>query len=309
MLEVLHDFFARLEPHVAAPARSLAALYPAPALRVSELFFTYFILSLCFCGVIFVASRSCTSAFVGKSYAALLPSDRRTWHTNMVTFWPAFAVTAFALPAVRTFDGSLTSFSSQASAYTIKACGMSIGYMTWDLGVMLMNWSDQCLAYGGEGPMYLFIVHHILSMILWPYALTRGLCAYHINWFLISECTNFNMSLRWYMVKLNMTKSKVYLLNGLSWIPLFLGVRVLVIPSLFKSYWYSDWSVFTPEQVWIARVTLPIPSLLNVYWARQIVQGAVQFLVTGEDPEKKAAPVAATKAVKKTVNNKSKKAK
>jgi hypothetical protein len=302
MLDAVHDFFQALEPYVEAPARAIAALYPTPNRVLIDQFFIYFLLSLCFCLCMFITSRAFTHAIVGKAYDKLLPSDRRTWHTNLVTFWPAFAVTAFALPAIVEFDVSMTSFASNVSPYTVKACGLAIGYMTWDLAVMLLNWADQCLAYGGKGAMYLFIVHHLLSIALWPYALTRGLCVYHINWFLVSEATNFNMSLRWYLVKLDKTASKAYLLNGLAWIPLFMGIRVVVIPKLFMLYFHGDWSVFTSVEYWLARTTLPIPSFLNVYWARQIVEGAVQHLIGESAPAKAAVTKSKSKSKSKKMN-------
>ena len=302
MLDVVHDFFQTLEPYVEGPARSLAALFPTPNRVVIDQFFVYFLLSLWFCLCIFITSRACTRALVGKAYDQLLPNDRRTWHTNLVTFWPAFAVTAFAVTAVVEFDVSMTSFASAVSPYSVKACGLAIGYMTWDLAVMLLNWEDQCLAYGGEGAMYLFIVHHLLSIVLWPYALTRGLCVYHINWFLVSEATNFNMSLRWYFVKLDKTASKAYLLNGLAWIPLFMGIRVAVIPKLFQLYFSGDWSVFTGVEYWLARTTLPIPSLLNLYWARQIIDGAVQHLRGEPAPAKSTTTVVKSKSKSKKRN-------
>jgi hypothetical protein len=69
----------------------------------------------------------------------------------------------------------------------------------------------------------------------------------------------------------------------LTWIPLFMGVRVVVIPRLFAAYVNSNWGVLTSSQYYAALITLPIPSLLNLYWAQQIVVGATKFLATGED--------------------------
>ena len=40
-----------------------------------------------------------------------------------------------------------------------------------------------------------------------------------------------------------------------------------------------------PREKIVTFTTLPIPSMLNVYWARMIVMNAVKYLVTGKDPE------------------------
>jgi hypothetical protein len=92
------------------------------------------------------------------------------------------------------------------------------------------------------------------------------------------------MSLRWILDALQKQDTKLYLVNGLTWIPLFLSVRVLIIPRLLSAYMYSDWSVFNAAQYWTALLTLPIPSMLNLYWAQQIIVGAAKFLITGEAP-------------------------
>ena len=89
----------------------------------------------------------------------------------MVTFLPAFGVTYFALPAMLTYSGTRWAsllfftlvedlllcviilcrynFLYPASAETIKACGVSLGYMLWDLSILLMDADDQMRAYGG----------------------------------------------------------------------------------------------------------------------------------------------------------------
>ena len=48
---------------------------------------------------------------------------------------------------------------------------------------------------------------------------------------------------------------------------------------------HFGWSGISPNWKIVAFTTLPIPSMLNVYWARMIVMNAVKYLVTGKDPE------------------------
>ena len=287
-----HIAFESLEPRVETLARWTSRLFTgADDHAVARPLFAYFYISLACNAGILLASLVLSRRVVGvERFDGMKRHDRVTWHTNLCTFWPAFAVTAYALPAIVEFRGDPNSFSSEVSMMTSRGCGMSIGYMTWDLGVILARWEDQLKAYGGAGALYLFIAHHVFSIFLWPYALTRGLCAYHINYFLVSEVTNFNMSLRWILSALKMSDTTLYLVNGLAWIPLFFSVRVAVIPRLFASFVGSDWSVFTPIQRWVALLTLPIPSMLNLYWSKKIVFGALKFLATGEEPNAKKSP-------------------
>jgi hypothetical protein len=286
-LEPVRSSLTSLEPFFATPASFLARLVSDGKSRSSvvDTLFAHFLISIACCALILVLSIAFSRKVIvgAKTFDALKEHERSTWHTNMCTFWPAFVVTAYALPAILTYDGKVNSFRSVVSMNTARACGMSVGYMTWDLLVIVTRWNDQRTAYGGAGALCLFIVHHVFSIILWPYALSRGLCAYHINYFLVSEVTNFNMSLRWILSTLKKTHTKLYLFNGLGWIPLFISVRVVVIPKLYSAFVNSDWRVFTSAQYWVAALTLPIPSMLNLYWTKQIVEGAAKFLLTGED--------------------------
>ena len=54
-----------------------------------------------------------------------------------------------------------------------------------------------------------------------------------------------NMSTRWFLLKCKLEKSAFYVLNGLAWIPLFLGVRVLVIPLMLKAFIFGSWNALS----------------------------------------------------------------
>ena len=138
-------------------------------------------------------------------------------------------------------------------------------------------------AYGGLSPYVLFLFHHTLSIAAWPYAVSAGRCVYFVNYFLASEVTNVNMSLRWFLMKTGLEGSRVYFWNGILWIPLFFAVRVAVIPNLVDQYWNSDWSALGPVETWAARLLLPIPVGLNVYWFGLIVSTAVKYILTGSE--------------------------
>ena len=253
-----------------------------------QIFGNYAVFSVVLCLGIFIASKVFSPILFKSALSKLEPFEQKIWHTNMVTFFPTFAVTYFAWPAIKNYSGARYSFIEPASADTLKGCGMSLGYMTWDLMVLLLDAKDQMRAYGGVGPYVLFMFHHTFSIAAWPYAVSAGRCVYFVNYFLMSEVTNFNMSLRWFLMKTKQEGGSVYFWNGILWIPLFFVVRVYVIPDLVDQYWNSDWSKLGPTETWAAGLLLPIPVMLNVYWFSQIVSGAVAFLTTGsEDGNKK----------------------
>jgi hypothetical protein len=150
-------------------------------------------------------------------------------------------------------------------------------------------------AYGGLSPYVLFLFHHTLSLLAWPYAVSAGRCTYFVNFFLVSEVTNVNLSLRWFLMKTGKgEESRAYFINGVLWIPLFFAVRVAVIPDLVDQYWNSDWSKLGPIETWAARTLLPVPVGLNVYWFGLIMHTAYVALFG-----KEAAKTAKTKETKK----------
>ena len=151
------------------------------------------------------------------------------------------------------------SFVHPATHDTLKGCGMSLGYMFWDLMVLITDPVGQMKAYGGLSPYVLFLFHHTLSIAAWPWP-SPPADAYFVNYFLASEVTNVNMTLRWFLMKTGLEGSRVYFWNGILWIPLFFAVRVAVIPNLVDQYWNSDWSALGPVETWAARLLAPHPS-------------------------------------------------
>ena len=248
-----------------------------------EIFFNYALFSLCICLCIFTASRIISPRLFKGAMSHLKPFEVKIWHTNMVTFLPTFAVTFFALPAILKYDADRYTFIAPASAETLKGTGMSLGYMTWDLLVLIFDAKDQMAAYGGVTPYVLFLFHHTFSIAAWPYAVSAGRCVYFVNYFLVSEVTNFNMSLRWYLTKTNREGGSLYFWNGILWIPLFFLVRVAVIPNLVDRYLNSDWSALGANETWAARLLLPVPVGRNLYWFGLIITTAVRFLITGSE--------------------------
>jgi hypothetical protein len=248
-----------------------------------QILLAHLVFGLFLCACVFVASAVISPRLFRADMARLKPNERKTWHTNAVTFLPTFAVTYFAAPAVLAYAGPSGSFLHAATADTLRGCGISLGYMTWDLLVMLLDARDQMRAYGGASPYVLFLIHHTLSLAAWPYAVTSGRCVYFVNYFLVSEVTNFNMSLRWFLMKCGKEGGRVYFWNGILWIPLFFTIRIAVIPRLVTAYFAGDWSELGANETWAARLLLPVPILLNVYWFWLIASTAIKFLATGSE--------------------------
>ena len=273
----------------AAVDRALSLAFGPGARPALAIFFHHALLALSVCLLIFVLSKLLSPRLFRKALSKLEPFERKIWHTNMVTFFPAFAVTYYAWPAIVAYDGAKYDFLHPASVDTLKGCGMSLGYMFWDLVVLLADPKDQMKAYGGLSPYVLFLFHHTLSLLAWPYAVSAGRCTYFVNYFLVSEVTNANLSLRWFLMKSTNAgeASLAYFINGIVWIPLFFAVRVCVIPELVDRYVNGDWSKLGPIETYAARFLLPVPVALNVYWFGLIVTTAYGALF-GKESKKES---------------------
>jgi hypothetical protein len=53
---------------------------------------------------------------------------------------------------------------------------------------------------------------------------------------------------------------------------------------MLKAFIFGSWNALSAGEKIVAFTTLPIPSMLNIYWARMIVSNAMKYLLTGKDP-------------------------
>ena len=216
----------------------------------------------------------------GKTLAKLEPFERKIWHTNMVTFFPTFAVTYFAAPAIWSTPVCDTA-SCTRTHDTLKGCGMSLGYMFWDLMVLITDPVGQMKAYGGLSPYVLFSSITPSPSPRGPRRLRRPMRLFR------QLLPRLGGDQRQHDPPLVPNEDgpggqpSVFLERHL-WIPSS-SPCVAVIPNLVDQYWNSDWSALGPVETWAARLLLPIPVGLNVYWFGLIVSTAVKYILTGSE--------------------------
>ena len=100
--------------------RALTLAFGAGDRPALAIFFHHALLALAMCACIFVASKALSPRLFGDALAKLEPFERKIWHTNMVTFFPAFAVTYYAAPAILEYSGTRYDFLHPASLNTLK---------------------------------------------------------------------------------------------------------------------------------------------------------------------------------------------
>jgi len=158
------------------------------------------------------------------------------------------------------------------------ACGLSTGYMLYDLMIMLVGYpilikpKDKSKRIPGQMayPIYLqMLMHHVLSILVWPVAMTENKMSWVVGYFMLTEITNVFLNLREMFTALGIDNT----ITSLIWAIQFLIVRILPLPLIIYFFCMGDYSSFSLGLKVLSALTVPIPFLLNVYWFSFIVDG------------------------------------
>lgn len=136
----------------------------------------------------------------------------------------------------------------------------------------------------------LFVVHHALSMFIWPmsYLNRRGL--YYVVYCFATEWSTPVLNLvAFYMPKHGMNEGVVYKVLAISLIISFFGCRVLPIPFLLHAmrealpFWQpADSAIF-----WTWCFAVPLPMILNSFWFYKMMCAAFGMTDEGDVPSVK----------------------
>ena len=191
--------------------------------------------------------------------------------SSFVSCYPAVTapfLAAAALLDVPIFDNAVV-MDARPSNEALHAVGISIGYMLYDTCYMLQH---------GQVRSPLMMGHHIVSILVWPYAVLRGRALIIVLFFIITEVTNIGQHGRMILLRLGLKHTKLYMVVGISWIALFFIVRIVPGPyALYKLAYgnYASYNTFDYVLMWL---TCPLPFLLNSYWFYLLVRGLIDFL-------------------------------
>ena len=95
------------------------------------------------------------------------------WLSNLVASYPAVFVTAFALPACLSGGDFGGSWVAPATPEILRGTGVSLGYMLFDLSLLVLDREKQIKAWGRRD-WTLYLWHHALSVLVWPYGVAKG---------------------------------------------------------------------------------------------------------------------------------------
>uniref|UniRef100_A0A7S2IN13 TLC domain-containing protein n=1 Tax=Haptolina brevifila TaxID=156173 RepID=A0A7S2IN13_9EUKA len=159
------------------------------------------------------------------------------------------------------------------------ACGLVCGYFAQDCVLMLICRRTLLKDLGGASAYAIMWMHHIVSLLVWPYAVVSGSGVFFVSYFLATEVTNIGQNL---FLLANRSKLLPYEVPvGVGWIISFFVIRVLPVPWLIWAYakvvLLQSCGLTTGETV-AAAVCVPIPFGLNLYWFQKIISKALRML-------------------------------
>ena len=149
--------------------------------------------------------------------------------------------------------------------------GPTCGYFVADSVTMALYAKESMSGMGGATPYAIMWMHHVVSMLVWPYAMVARKGAVFVTYFIATEVTNVGQNLFQLAAKAELFGKGNDLYIGLVWAFTFLVVRVLPVPYIL--YAYVATHVLTPggcnlgtAEYIVSLLTVPIPIALNLFW-------------------------------------------
>lgn len=193
------------------------------------------------------------------SYAMRSDSDKVFLGNSFVSMWPAVTAPFVAWSSMRTmpWDDVSVLMSSPCDTYSLRAVGLSCGYMLYD--------TLYCLYYK-QMRSPLIIGHHIIPVLTWPYCALNSRALPIVLFFILTEVTNIGQHARMLLLKLGFEETKLYSIVGVSWVVSFFIVRIVPSPYCFFHLVNGNYSSFTTGEFWCVFFLTPLPFILNSYW-------------------------------------------
>jgi hypothetical protein len=166
----------------------------------------------------------------------------------------------------------------EAPKTALYACGLTCGYFIVDAAILAIFPAESKKNLGASGVQILW-VHHIVSLLVWPYAFMSSACVFFVVYFLATEVTNIGQNLFLLSNKIDLFPGGIVI--GSLWALSFFVVRVVPVPWLVYAYCklflFQSCGLSTFQLV-LGLVTVPIPMCLNLYWFYLIYRKAMSML-------------------------------
>mmetsp|Transcript_22842 Transcript_22842/g.77819 ORF Transcript_22842/g.77819 Transcript_22842/m.77819 type:complete len:330 (+) Transcript_22842:16-1005(+) len=248
--------------------------------------------AFCGCATVYALSKLMSPVVFGRFYSDLEYGKQVYWNLTIVALIPNVLVPLMELPdiwlllTVQSWDANLVMTMAPTPSF-LRAFGLGIGYLIFDLAGMLLCRSDLLASRAmGKDMYHQMIGHHVVSLMIWPYAVANHLAIGYITYLLSTEFTSVWMNLRWIHKALKQDKlaNAAFVFVAVMFLLSYTVIRVIPIPWVLWLTVRFDKSKMTWYEAFVAWVTIPIPALLNGFWYNLILKGVVQML---RGPDKK----------------------
>jgi len=168
-----------------------------------------------------------------------LPRNKQTiWHTTVQAFansvlifpqvWPTAIETAKWV--IANYDGYLWDMKPNADIYYLV--GFLLGYMLVDTLAMVIWWKD--IMASMKLPLYMQMFgHHVLSLVLWPYALTSHCVVIPVFYYVFTEVSNPFLNIQ-ALIDMHPKWSQYYTLQSMTKLAFFSAFFIVrIIPAPF----------------------------------------------------------------------------
>lgn len=175
-------------------------------------------------------------------WSELSVADRPQWHSTIGGFVHSlvlcyFAVTSFMdmqRQGVELDCNASVNLGNAPSSESVKfAVGMTISYFVVDFAELVYN--SDILIDAMKTEFYVMCLHHIFSIMIWPWALVTNLNAWWISYFIFTEVTNIGLNARWLCLKGKLISSSALLNLSMAWAVSFFVVRYEQVTSICES--------------------------------------------------------------------------
>lgn len=153
---------------------------------------------------------------------------------------------------------------------------ISAGYFLYDLAVCLIR-------YNQEGP--LFLLHAIVCFFVFTYGAITHTMHYHGAVYLMWEISTPFVHLRWYLYKVGLANTKLYVYNGVTMILAFFLCRNVWGTLTSILFWKDTQNALVdplahrlkPPIIYAYRVCNVLTNGLNTYWFAKMMQRVVEL--------------------------------
>lgn len=182
--------------------------------------------------------------------------------------------------------------------------GVTCSYFILDCAV-LWFYAKECETEQGSSGVALMWMHHLVSLVVWPYCAFTSRGAFFVLFFLFTEWSNVLQNVYGLTSAGQFGPRGLLLALGVAWILGFFVNRMIPMPWALHAYRKvllqgsaCDFSLFGR---WTGVLTVPVPFVLNTWWfAIMLKEAAASVLGVGTpthaslnvEPPQRSAPAA-----------------